>query len=57
MLGLLKKQLKVPYRKCLKELKEEVSELSTWIAPNCFPNYKNVQAIARNETYGTIARK
>jgi hypothetical protein len=47
----IEKKLKVPNCKFLKELKEEVTEISIGIAPNCFSNYKKVQAIARKKLW------
>jgi hypothetical protein len=45
----IEKNLKVPDCKILKELNEEVTEISVGIAPAFFPNYKKVQAIARKK--------
>jgi hypothetical protein len=45
----IEKNLPVPDCKFLKELDEELTVISTGIAPNYFPEYKKFQAIARNK--------
>ena len=45
----IEQNLQVPDCKFLKELNEEVTEISVGIAPTCFPNYKKFQDIARKK--------